>query len=596
MVTEPADATHDVVVIGGGIAGLATAWHLRGLDVLVLEASDRIGGRIRSEPRGDVWLNFGAHVFGGSDSATGRLLEETGVQAAQVEGRLAAVALGDRVVASGAVETYPFRLPLPLRSRAALIRAGTRLRLAVRRYAAVAAMREGESPAERQQRMLDFLDDRSFSDFIGPLPDDVDAIFRATLNRSSGEPEELAAGYGIGYFHLVWNRDAGLSRNIVGGPSRLIDALAAGVEGSIITGARATEVSEEAGGITVRYRMGDADHIVRAHTAVVATPAYVTREIVRWLPPDTEAALAAMRYGPYVVGAFLTDETRPMPWDDLYALATPGRSFGMLFNTANVLRSGDRRPGGSLMVYAAADAARALAGLDDDEVRERFRADLASIYPDAAASITEIAIQRWEQGLPYAAVGRARLQSALTRPLGPIHLAGDYLGTWYTETACQTAEAAALAVRAQLAATGRRTAEDLLAEARRSIGRLTPAQAWDAARKGARLIDIRSDTSRARDGIVPGSFHIPRTVLEWRLDQSSPWRNERFSSLDQELVLICDHGYSSSLAGLALVQLGYRNVADVTGGFDAWRRADLPVAPAPAPLPPDVLPGSGPAD
>src|ERR1700712_5214353 len=98
MVTEPVDATHDVVVVGGGIAGLATAWHLRGLDVLVLEASERLGGRISSEPRGDVWLNFGAHVFGGEGSATGRLLTETGVNAAQVEGRLAAVALGGRVV------------------------------------------------------------------------------------------------------------------------------------------------------------------------------------------------------------------------------------------------------------------------------------------------------------------------------------------------------------------------------------------------------------------------------------------------------------------------------------------------------------------
>src|SRR4051812_4595744 len=113
-------STVDVVVVGGGIAGLAAAWHLRGLDVLVLESTDRLGGRIRSEPRGEVWLNFGAHVFGGPESATGRLLAETGVTAAQVEGRLAAVALRDRVVASGMVETYPFRLPLSLRSRTSL--------------------------------------------------------------------------------------------------------------------------------------------------------------------------------------------------------------------------------------------------------------------------------------------------------------------------------------------------------------------------------------------------------------------------------------------------------------------------------------------
>src|SRR3954470_18761245 len=109
-------STCDAAVVGGGVAGLASAWHLRDLDVVLLEAGDRLGGRIRSEPRGEVWLNLGAHVFAGAGSAAGRLIAATGVSAAQVEGRLAAVALGDRVVASGMVETYPLRLPLPLRS------------------------------------------------------------------------------------------------------------------------------------------------------------------------------------------------------------------------------------------------------------------------------------------------------------------------------------------------------------------------------------------------------------------------------------------------------------------------------------------------
>jgi oxygen-dependent protoporphyrinogen oxidase len=445
-------ANCDAVVVGGGIAGLAAAWHLRDLDVVVLEAAGRVGGRIRSEPRAAVWLNLGAHVFGGEGSATGRLITGSGARAARVEGRLAAVALGDRVVASGRVETYPFRLPLPLRSRAALVRAGVKLRLAVRRYAAVAAERPGEPAAERQQRMLDFLDDRSFSEFIGPLPADVDAILRATLNRSSGEPEELAAGYGVGYFHLVWNRSAGLSRNILGGPGTLVDALAAGLEGRVRLGAEATEVVADGDGVVVRYRQRGVEHELRARNAVVATPAFVTRAIVPGLPAETASALDAIRYGPYVVGAFLTAETSPMRWDGLYALATPGRSFSMLFNTANVLRSrhGRRAPGGSFMVYAAAGGARALAGLDDDMVGARFRADLCAIYPEADAVVTETLVQRWERGLPYAAVGRARLQPALTRPLGRIHLAGDYLGTWYTETAAQTAEAAAHAVRDQL--------------------------------------------------------------------------------------------------------------------------------------------------
>ncbi len=441
-----------IVVVGGGIAGLAAAWELRDHDVLVLEASDRLGGRIRSERRGDYWLNFGAHVFSGPDSASGRLLAAAGVELRPAPGRLAAVSLNGKLVARGPVELFPFRLPVSLRARVALIRAGVKLRVAVRRYAAVAAPREGEDPAARQQRMLEFLDDRSFAQFIGILPEDADLLFRSTLTRSSGEPEELAAGYGVGYFHLVWDRRGGLSRNVLGGSGAAIESLAAGLGGRIRTCAPVRSVERAGDGVRVRFEQDGAEHTVDAGAAVVATPAYVTREIVPGLPEDTAAALGRIPYGPYVVGAFLTREAGPMPWDDLYALATPKRSFSMLFNTANVLRGGPRRrAGGSLMVYAAAGFARRLEGLDDETIAERFVADLHELFPEARGIVEETVIQRWERGLPYPRVGRSLLQPALTRPLDPVYLAGDYLGTWYTETAVQTGIAAAAKLRRRAA-------------------------------------------------------------------------------------------------------------------------------------------------
>ena len=442
----------EVVVVGGGIAGLTAVWELRDRDVLLLEAADRVGGRIRSEPRGDYWLNWGAHVVGGEASATGALLSRLGVEAVPVPGRLAAVTMNGKLVATGPVESFPLRLPMPLRSRVALVRAGLRLRLAVRRYASVAASRPGESPGDRQQRMLEFLDDRSFSEFAGPLPDDVAALFRCTLTRSSGEPEELAAGYGVGYFHLVWDRSGGLSRNVLGGTSVVIDALAGALGDRVRIGARVSRIESSPDRVRIEYREGDSTKVVEAKAAVVATPAFVTRELVEGLPQDTADALAAIPYGPYVVGALLTRETGPMPWDDLYALATPNRSFGMLFNTANVLRSSfaSRTPGGSLMVYAAANLARRLAGLDDDAIRDRFVQDLHELFPRSKGLVEEVVIKRWERGLPYPRVGRSLLQHALTRPLGRVQLAGDYLGTWYTETAVQTASSAAQRARGLL--------------------------------------------------------------------------------------------------------------------------------------------------
>ncbi len=443
---------YDAVVVGAGIAGLAAAWELSDRDILVLEAGDRVGGRLRSEPRGALWLNFGAHVFSAPDSAAGRLIAAAGVRAVPVPGQLAAVALNGRILARGPVESFPFRLPLALGARLALVRAGVKLRLAVRRYAAVAAPRPGEDPAARQARMLAFLDDRPFIAFAGPLPPDVDAIFRATLTRSSGDPEDLAAGYGVGYFHLVWNRDEGLSRNILGGSSTLTQALAAPLAGRLRLRTTVTAVARDGDGVRVRYLAEGREHHALARAAVVATPAYVTRAIVEGLPEETAEALDAIPYGPYVVAGILTRERAAMPWDGLYALATPKRSFNMLFNMANVLRApGEpRQPGGSLMVYAGAGFARRLLPLDDAAITARYLADLHDLYPETRGLVEEVVIQRWERGLPYPRPGRSRLQPALTRPLDPIYLAGDYLGTWYTETAVQTAVTAAARIRARL--------------------------------------------------------------------------------------------------------------------------------------------------
>ena len=123
--------------------------------------------------------------------------------------------------------------------------------------------------------------------------------------------------------------------------------------------------------------------------------------------------------------------------------------------------------------------------------------------------------------------------------------------------------------------------EGMLEAARARIARLEPAAAFAATERGALLIDIRADLDRERDGIVPGSLHIPRTVLEWRLDPDSPWRSPHVGGLEQQILLLCDHGCSSVFAAASLVELGFARAGDVVGGFAAWRDAGLPTGPAP---------------
>jgi rhodanese-related sulfurtransferase len=130
---------------------------------------------------------------------------------------------------------------------------------------------------------------------------------------------------------------------------------------------------------------------------------------------------------------------------------------------------------------------------------------------------------------------------------------------------------------------------ELLADARSRIARYTPAQAQ--AEEDVVLVDLRSHDERAATGIIPGSIHVPRTVLEWRCDPQSGWSNANVADRSLLLVLVCAHGYSSSFAAAALVELGFGRAGDMDGGFEAWRDAGLAVVPAPQPE--QGLPGMG---
>ena len=70
-------------------------------------------------------------------------------------------------------------------------------------------------------------------------------------------------------------------------------------------------------------------------------------------------------------------------------------------------------------------------------------------------------------------------------------------------------------------------------------------------------------------------------MLEWRLDPDSTWRNPHIGGLDQQILLLCDHGCASVFAAATLVELGFARAGDVIGGYAAWREAGLPIAPSP---------------
>jgi rhodanese-related sulfurtransferase len=125
-----------------------------------------------------------------------------------------------------------------------------------------------------------------------------------------------------------------------------------------------------------------------------------------------------------------------------------------------------------------------------------------------------------------------------------------------------------------------KTVDELLAEARQKLQRLSPEAAAYAVRNGALLVDTRPYELRQRDGVVPDAVIIDRNVLEWRLDPRSDHRIDAVTGYDQQIVVMCNEGYASSLVAAELQVMGFATATDVEGGFQEWKAAGLPTTPA----------------
>ena len=115
-----------------------------------------------------------------------------------------------------------------------------------------------------------------------------------------------------------------------------------------------------------------------------------------------------------------------------------------------------------------------------------------------------------------------------------------------------------------------------LAEARSHLKRVTPEELNALKGGDALIIDTRPIHNRLADGEIPDSIPVERIVLEWRLDPEGDFRLPGFTA-DTTVVVLCNEGYSSSLAARDLQRIGLPNATDLIGGFRAWAAAGLPV-------------------
>jgi rhodanese-related sulfurtransferase len=120
-------------------------------------------------------------------------------------------------------------------------------------------------------------------------------------------------------------------------------------------------------------------------------------------------------------------------------------------------------------------------------------------------------------------------------------------------------------------------AADLVGEAKSSVENLDPdAVEAELATGDAVLVDLREAEELDANGRIPGAIHVPRGMLEFRADPSSPYHQEPLDP-SARVILHCASGGRSALAAATLAEMGYERVAHMDGGIGAWKDAGKPV-------------------
>ena len=424
-----------VVVLGGGLTGLATAWHLReDAEVTVLEAADRLGGQVRGIELADTHLDVGADAMLARQPEAVELVHELGLGDDVVHPRTGAVWLwvGGRLrpLPTGTVMGVPAEV-------GSVARSGVLSSAAVARAAAEPLL-PNTDPGEDQS--LGGLVTRRFGRevadrLVEPL---LSGVYAGAIDRMSAAatspPVWAAAQHGRLTPALREHRrrtagsDAPVFATVRGGLGRVIEALAKELGGRVRTGSPVDEVRRDPGG----WRVRSGDEVLEADHVVVALPAASAAGLLATVAPEAAAGLGELATASVAVVALAYDRADVADVPEGSGVLVP-RIEGRLVKAATWssrkwphLAEADR-----FLLRASVgrvDDRRGLE-LDDHELALRVDAEVRWMARIRRPAV-ERRVVRWDDALPQYDVGHlrrvARIHGAVAAVEG-LHLGGAAL-------------------------------------------------------------------------------------------------------------------------------------------------------------------------
>lgn len=426
--------SYDVLVIGGGIAGLTAAWRLQsaGARVRVLEAAARVGGVLQTERFHDYLVERGPNSISKSTAALDALIDACGLREAVL------LPTGDAKARFIYAKQQLYRVPLDpvalLRSRLFSWRGKLRI------------LREPWIPRDGNghESVADFVRRRLGPEMlqyaISPMVAGIFAGDPEQLELGSAFPimAELEAQYGS-LIRAAIKRRSGMSRQIItfrDGMQMLTDTVAARLGDAITTSARVraiTLTAHAARRYTVAYQYAGREHAIAADAIVLATPAASAAALLESHAPTVAGLLRAIPYAPVAVlhAAYRSvDCPRALEGFGCLLARDPQRHIlGMLYSSSLFP---NRAPVGTCLFTSFIGGMREPAAVDasDTALQQWFQQDVAAIYGITHAP-AHFNVVRHASAIPQYTIGHhdriAAIHAGLTALPG-VHLTGNYVG------------------------------------------------------------------------------------------------------------------------------------------------------------------------
>jgi len=416
----------DVVVLGGGVAGLTAAYRLRDLELEVIDSADHIGGRTRSLQQPDgIWLNTGAQY----------------VSTDRVKVVELADAVGAKLLTDHNLEKY-WRGLYPEHPDTL-----TEIESCIERIT--------EEQSHRRLPTLPELDDQPFDQWLGDVSPETHRFFdRWCQVMNSGSSVEISL-YGALWLWGDQRSTPWIDRPVPrhdrgdcvfeGGTNEFTKALARAI-GRVSLRSRVISVCAADEGYVIEVDDDRGRRRIWGRRVVSALPAPVAAAVLEDLPDWKRLALGAVRYG-----RFLTTNTvvSPQGAPPSHYPLTASRSDVVYSLDAFVFRTpGDfDQDGGCYHSIAGDPTARVVWDDPDHTIKTGTLLELFRLHPEYRERVIRVEVQRWPLGMPLYSVGRMKTYDLLAEPVGGIHFCGDYSWASNMEGAALSGERAAAGVQ-----------------------------------------------------------------------------------------------------------------------------------------------------